>query len=89
MSLLTKSVIILTNSLLRSLGRGDLENILAILAVEKVAHRPSPSFVRFLQSLAFVGVDACLGHGLSLFGFAARRAAIRETGFTGLQLELF
>ena len=64
-------------------------NLLAILAIEEVAHRPSPSFVRFLQRIAFVGVDACLGHGLNLFGFAARRAAVGETGFIGLQLELF
>jgi hypothetical protein len=33
---------------------------LAILAVEEVAHRPSPSFVRFHQGLAFVGVHALL-----------------------------
>ena len=64
-------------------------NPLAILAVEEVAHRPSPSFVRFLQSFALVGVDACLAHGLNLFGFAARRAAVGETGFIGPQLELF
>jgi hypothetical protein len=71
------------------LGRDDSGNLLAILAVEEVAHRQSPSFVRFLQNLAFVGVDACLGHGLNLFGFAACRAAIGETRFIGLQLELF
>jgi len=34
---------------------------LPILAVEEVAHRPSPGLVRFHQSLAFVGVHAVLG----------------------------
>jgi len=62
---------------------------LAILAVEEVAHRSSPSFVRFCQALAFVGVHPLLRFGASLFGFAARRAAVGKAGLVRPQLELF
>ena len=62
---------------------------LAILAVEKVAHRSSPSFVRFHQSLAFVGVHVLLHWRGSVFGFAARWAAVGKAGSIRPQLELF
>jgi len=65
------------------------ERPLAILAVEEVAHRSSPSFVRFLQGFAFVGVHALLRYGAGAFGFAARWAAVGKAGFVRLQLELF
>ena len=61
---------------------------LPILAVEEVAHRPSPSFIGFHQSLAFVGVHHLLRRG-SVFGFAARRAAVGKAGFIRLQFKLF
>lgn len=43
----------------RSIGRS--RRSLAIVAVEEIAHRPSPSFIRFHQSLAFVCVHDLLG----------------------------
>jgi len=62
---------------------------LAILAVQEIAHRPSASFVRFDQRLAFVGVHALLGFEVNRVGLAARRAAVGKAGLIWLQLELF
>src|SRR5208282_3419796 len=62
---------------------------LAVLAVEEVAHRPPPSFVRFHQNLAFIGVLALLRYGGIMFRYAARWAAVGKSGFIRLQFELF
>jgi hypothetical protein len=59
---------------------------LAVLAVEKVAHRSPPCFV---QGLAFVGGHVRLGYGVGVFGFAASWAAVGEAWFIRLQLKLF
>ena len=77
-----------TQSLLPSVAEYKVRP-LAILAIEEVAHRSSPSFVRFLQSFAFVGVHTLFRYGVSVFGFAARWAAVGKAGFIRLQLELF
>jgi len=45
-------------------------------------------FVRFSRGLAFVGIHATLGGGISRFVSAALRAAVGETGFIGLEFEL-
>src|ERR1700722_16965784 len=60
---------------------------LAVLAVEEVAHGSSAGFVRFHLYFAVVGGRALLlcGGGVR---FAARRTAVGEAGFVGLQLEL-
>jgi hypothetical protein len=60
------------------------ENPLTILAVEEVAHRSSPSLIRFRQGLAFVCVHALFRYGFIVFGFAARRAAVRKAGLIRL-----
>jgi hypothetical protein len=60
----------------------------AILAIEQIAHRSSPSFVRFFLILAFVGAHALLRFGVTVFGFAAGRAAVGKARLTRLQLEL-
>jgi len=73
----------------REISHQFVEFPLPILAVEKVAHRPSPRFVRFYQSLAFVGVHAVLRQRGRLFGFAARWAAVGKAGLVRLQFELF
>ena len=62
---------------------------LAILAVQEFAHRLPSSLVRFTRILALVGIHAALSCGGSRFGGTALRAAIGETGFIRLQLELF
>lgn len=61
---------------------------LAILAVEKVAHRLSPSLVGFLLRLAFVCVHAALFNGLTRFRLATSWAAVGKTGLARLQFEL-
>src|ERR1022692_1727285 len=61
---------------------------LAILAVQQIAHRLPPRRVRFTHTLALVGVHAALRRGGSYLGGTALRAAVGETGFTRLQLEL-
>jgi hypothetical protein len=61
---------------------------LAILAVQKVAHRLPPSRVRFTHSLALVSVHGALRYGRSYVGKAACRTAVGKTGFIRLKLEL-
>ena len=63
--------------------------LLAIFAVEEVAHGLPSSLVRFLRSLAFVGVHTVLGCGVRGFRDAALWTAVCEAGFIGLQFELF
>lgn len=65
------------------------QETLAVLAIEEVAHRVSPRFIRFFHGLAFVGVHAFLGLGSSGFGFAAFRTAVGKARFIGFQLEFF
>jgi hypothetical protein len=48
-----------------------------------------PSLIHFRRRLAFFGIHGTLGRGVGCFGGAARRAAVGETGFVRLQLELF
>jgi hypothetical protein len=48
-----------------------------------------PSFIHFRRRLAFLGVHGALRRGIGRFGGAARRAAVSETGFVRLELELF
>ena len=62
-------------------------NALAVFAVEKVAHRASPSLVRFHERLALVGVHTHFGLGIRGFGNTARWAAIGKAGFIRLELE--
>jgi hypothetical protein len=70
-------------------SREWLRKLSAVLAIEEVAHRLSSSFVRFLQSLAFIGVRALLRDLVSVFGCAARWTTVGEAGFFRPQLELF
>jgi len=62
-------------------------NGLAVLAVEEVAHRASPSLVRFHQRLAFVGVHAHFRFGIRGFGNTAGWAAVGKAGFVRFELE--
>lgn len=48
-----------------------------------------PSLVRFNHIFAFVGVHGALDYGIDRFGPAALWAAVGETWFVRLQLELF
>jgi len=59
------------------------------LAIKEIAHCLSAGRVRFARSFALDGVHAALRGGLGGFGDAALRAAVGETGFVRLQLELF
>lgn len=61
---------------------------LAILAVQQLTHRLSPSLAHFSRILALIGVHAVLSWDI-WFGAAASRAAVGETGLIRLQLELF
>lgn len=63
--------------------------MLAILAVEKVAHGVSAGFVNFLCGLAIGGVPGTLSRGSGGFLCAAGRTAIGEAGFVWSELELF
>jgi hypothetical protein len=67
----------------------SVQVLLAILAVEEVAHGLPSGLVRLSHRLAFVGVHTALRYGIRRFGGATLRAAIGETGFIRLQLELF
>jgi hypothetical protein len=62
--------------------------LLAILAVEQVAHRSSAGFVHFFHRLAFASVYAPLRFWFSPVGFAARWAMAGEARFIRLQFEL-
>jgi hypothetical protein len=62
---------------------------LGVGRVEQIAHRSSPSFIRFRQALAFVGVHPLLRFRLCVLGLAARRAAVGKAGLVRPQLELF
>ena len=64
------------------------ERRLTIFAVEEVAHRLSPRFVRFHQCLAFVSIHALFRCCVNVFGLAALRAAIGKAGFIRPQFEL-
>src|SRR5450631_1496647 len=73
-----------------SSSQGDAATApLAIFAIEEISNRLSPSLVRFLYGLAFVGVGTPLDFGISLFGFAALRAAVGKAGLIRLKLEFF
>jgi hypothetical protein len=48
-----------------------------------------PSLIGFTSILALVGVHAVLTYGGGCFGGTTLRAAVGETGFIRLQLELF
>ena len=61
---------------------------LAILAVQKVAHRLPPSFICFIQRLALVGIHSMLSRGRGFLGCAALGATIGKTGLIRLELEL-
>ena len=69
--------------------KGDGDADLAVLAIEKLPHRLSPSLVRFSQALALIGVHALLGPRARRLFNAALRATIRKPGLVRLQLELF
>ncbi len=61
----------------------------AVFTVEEIPHRVSSSLVRCSHCLAFVRVHGALGYGVHRFGGAALGAAVGESGFVGLQFELF
>jgi hypothetical protein len=69
--------------------RAPATSALAVLAVEQVAHRVSPGFVRLRQSLALVGVHAPLGYRISRVRFTTSRTTIRKPRLARLQLKLF
>src|SRR3954452_19584915 len=62
---------------------------LAVLPVEQVAHGLSPGFVRFLRSLAFIGVHGPPRHRIFLILNAAFRTAIGKAGLVRLQFKFF
>jgi hypothetical protein len=62
---------------------------LTVLAVEEIADGFAAGGVGFTVGFALVGVHGAFGDGIDLFGFTAGRAAIGETGLTGLELKFF
>lgn len=64
-----------------------LGTLLAILAIEKVAHRLPAGLVGFTLNLAFDGIHGTLRYRFLRLGNAALGAAIGETRFVGFQLE--
>jgi hypothetical protein len=62
---------------------------LAVLTIEEFAHRLPPSVIGFTSILALIDVHAVLVYRGSCFGGTTLRAAVGETGFIRLQLELF
>lgn len=69
------------------ISRADGIPLLAVFAVEKIAHGASARFVGFLQGLALVGIQASLRRGCGEFLGAAGWAAIDEAGFIRFELE--
>jgi hypothetical protein len=63
--------------------------LLAVFAVKEISHGLTSGLVRFGWSLLVDGVHVTLCERFYRFGFAALGTAIGETGFVGLQLELF
>jgi hypothetical protein len=60
----------------------------AILAIQKIAHRPPPGLIRFTQTLALVGVHAALICRCTRIFRAAFRAAVGKPRLARLQLKL-
>ena len=70
-------------------GREVSALLLAILAVEEVAHSLPSGLVRLSHRLAFVGVHTALRYGIRRFGGAALRTAIGKAGFVWPEFEFF
>ena len=56
---------------------------LAILAVQQIPHRSSPSLVRFRQGLALIGVHAPFGSGPSASGALQAGQRLAKPGLPG------
>jgi hypothetical protein len=65
-----------------------MRNPLAILAVQQIPHRPSPSLVRLGQRLTLIGIHASLSRRCIALRFAARRTPVGKSRLPWLELEL-
>src|SRR5579863_1188309 len=68
----TRLLSITTDSSRKRMQKKGREPISAVFAVQQIAHGLPPRLVRFLLTLAFVGIHAALGRGLSGLRLAAR-----------------